>query len=89
MDSILRKADVSSLPKADVAVFVGTEFDALVGRSGDDEPTRLTPWGEIAWQLGRTRAEKEQLFAAVAEHVPSDWHRLAMSFERCCHPGRF
>ena len=74
VDSILRKADVSTLPKADVAVFVGTEFDALVGRSGDDEPTRLTPWGEIAWQLGRTREEKERLFAAVAPH---DEQRLA------------
>ena len=74
VDSILRKADVTSLPQADVAVFVGTEFDALVGRSGDDEPTRLTPWGEIAWQLGRTREEKERLFAAVAQH---DAQRLA------------
>ncbi len=74
VDSILRKADVTSLPQADVAVFVGTEFDALTGRSGDGEPTRLTPWGEIAWQLGRTREEKEQLFAAVAQH---DEQRLA------------
>lgn len=74
VDSILRKAEVTSLPQADVAVFVGTEFDALTGRSGDDEPTRLTPWGEIAWQLGRTREEKERLFAAVAEH---DAQRLA------------
>lgn len=74
VDSILRKAEVTSLPQADVAVFVGTEFDALTGRSGDDEPTRLTPWGEIAWQLGRNREEKERLFAAVAEH---DSQRLA------------
>ncbi len=74
VDAILRKADVKSLPVADVAVFVGTEFDALVGRGGDDEPTRLTPWGEIAWQLGRTREEKERLFAAVARH---DAQRLA------------
>ncbi len=74
VDSIFRKADVTSLPQADVAVFVGTEFDALTGRSGDGEPTRLTPWGEIAWQLGRTREEKERLFAAVAQH---DAQRLA------------
>ena len=74
VDSILRKAEVTSLPQADVAVFVGTEFDALTGRSGDGEPTRLTPWGEIAWQLGRTREEKERLFAEVAQH---DEQRLA------------
>ena len=41
------------VPKADVAVFVGTEFDVLKGRGGDGEPVRKTPWGEIAWQLGR------------------------------------
>lgn len=63
IDSILERAEVKTVPKADVAVFVGTEFDALSGRSGDGEPTRLTPWGEIAWQLGG-----EQLFATVAEH---------------------
>ncbi len=63
VDSILLKAQVDSIPIAATAVFVGTEFDALVGRKGDGEPTRKTPWGEIAWQLGGAEA-----FAKVAQH---------------------
>lgn len=63
VDAILKKAQVSQIPTADVAVLVGTEFDVLKGRGGDGEPIRKTPWGEIAWQLG-----KEKSFAAVAEH---------------------
>ena len=43
---------------------MGTEFDSVTGRGGDDEtPLRRTPWGEIAWHLRR-----EASFAAVAEH---------------------
>src|SRR5205085_12642525 len=62
--AILDHAQVKSVPRADTAVFVGTEFDSLTGRGGKDgEPLRKTPWGEVAWQLGRERA-----FAAVKEH---------------------
>ena len=63
VDRILTKADVSTIPKAQTAVFVGTEFDAITGRKGEGEPTRKTPWGEIAWQLGGAEA-----FAKVAQH---------------------
>lgn len=63
VDSILSKAQVSTIPVANTAVFVGTEFDALTGRKGVGEPTRKTPWGEIAWQLGGQDA-----FAVVAGH---------------------
>ena len=42
---------------------MGTEFDAIQGRKGDGEPTRKTPRGEIAWQLGG-----EAAFAKVAQH---------------------
>ena len=63
VDTILTRAQVSAVPKAKVAVFVGTEFDVLDGRGGDGEPHRKTPWGEIAWQLGG-----EKSFAAVAKH---------------------
>ena len=50
---ILQEAKVDSIPSAATAVFVGTEFDSLVGRGGTNgEPLRRTPWGEIAWQLG-------------------------------------
>lgn len=61
---ILDEAKVNSVPEAAVAVFVGTEFDSISGRGGDDgTPLRKTPWGEIAWQLGG-----EAGFAVVAEH---------------------
>ena len=63
VSSILSKAQVPMVPKADIAVFVGTEFDAISGRKGSGEPTRKTPWGEIAWQLGGEKA-----FAKVAQH---------------------
>src|SRR5258708_5007298 len=63
VSSILTKAQVRMVPKAAIAVFVGTEFDALSGRRGAGEPTRKTPWGEIAWQLGGPEA-----LAKVAQH---------------------
>lgn len=63
VDRILKKAEVATVPKAAVAVFVGTEFDVFQGRGGDGTPKRKTPWGEIAWQLGGEKA-----LAAVAEH---------------------
>ena len=61
---ILVKAGVESVPQAATAVFVGTEFDSITGRGGDDgTPNRKTPWGEIAFQLG-----DEEALALVAEH---------------------
>jgi hypothetical protein len=61
---LLKSAKIPSVPEAAVAVFVGTEFDSLSGRGGDDgTPKRKTPWGEIAYQLGG-----EAAFAVVAEH---------------------
>lgn len=61
---LLAKAGVAGVPKAEAAVFVGTEFDSISGRGGSDgTPLRKTPWGEIAFQLGR-----EAAFAVVAEH---------------------
>ena len=61
---ILEKAAINTIPRAAVAVFVGTEFDSLSGRGGDDgTPNRKTPWGELAFQLGGDKS-----FAAVAEH---------------------
>ncbi len=61
---ILEKAGIKTIPRSAVAVFVGTEFDSIVGRGGDDgTPNRKTPWGEIAFQLGGNKA-----YAAVAEH---------------------
>jgi Protein of unknown function (DUF499) len=61
---IIEQADIKNLPTAHVAVFVGTEFDSIKGRGGNDgTPLRKTPWGEIAFQLGG-----EAAFQIVAEH---------------------
>jgi hypothetical protein len=62
--SLLDQAGVQTVPGAATAVFVGTEFDSLTGRGGNDgTPLRRTPWGDIAFQLGR-----EKGFAVVAKH---------------------
>src|SRR5262249_46939433 len=61
---ILEKAGVQEVPSAAAAVFVGTEFDSVQGRGGDDgTPNRKTPWGEIAFQLSGVDG-----FKAVADH---------------------
>ena len=61
---LLAKASIRNMPECNTAVFVGTEFDVLIGRGGDDDtPKRMTPWGEIAWQIGGKDA-----FAVVAKH---------------------
>ncbi len=62
--SILEDAGVKTVPASAVAVFVGTEFDSLTGRGGNDgTPLRKTPWGEIAFQLGGKEG-----FATVSRH---------------------
>jgi hypothetical protein len=64
VSTLLTKAGIAGVPKAEAAVFVGTEFDSISGRGGKDgTPLRKTPWGEIAWQLGGAKA-----FATVDEH---------------------
>lgn len=60
---ILDQSGMRTVPKADIAVFVGTEFDSISGRGGSREPLRKTPWGEIAFQLGGTDG-----FEIVSEH---------------------
>jgi hypothetical protein len=61
---ILQDAGVTVPPVAETAVFVGTEFDSISGRGGDDgTPPRRTPWGEIAFQLAR-----EEGFRLVEAH---------------------
>ncbi|MBI5922415.1 MAG: ATP-binding protein [Betaproteobacteria bacterium] len=65
VSKILERAGVKTVPdNCAIAIFVGTEFDSVTGRGGDDgTPRRQTPWGEIAWQLGGAEA-----FAHVAKH---------------------
>jgi hypothetical protein len=61
---VLARAGLKSVPQAAVAVFVGTEFDSISGRGGQNgAPLRKTPWGEIAFQLGGKEA-----LEVVAEH---------------------
>jgi hypothetical protein len=64
VSTILDQAGINSIPEAATAVFVGTEFDSIQGRGGDDgTPKRKTPWGEIAFQLSG-----EDGFNIVSEH---------------------
>jgi hypothetical protein len=63
VDKILERSGLASVPAAATAVFVGTEFDSIAGRGGEGEPVRMTPWGEIAFQLAG-----DQGFEAVKEH---------------------
>ncbi len=64
VSSICEEAKVESVPEAAIAVFVGTEFDSISGRGGNDgTPLRKTPWGEIAFQLGGAEA-----FEFVKDH---------------------
>lgn len=68
---LLSAAGVREMPKAATAVFVGTEFDSIKGRGGDDgTPTRNTPWAEIAWQLGLSGGKEAatDALALVATH---------------------
>ncbi len=62
--SILDHAGVKSVPQAATAVFVGQKFDSIHGRGGEKgELRRLTPWGEIAWQLGGAKG-----LSVIAQH---------------------
>ena len=64
VSQILDKAGLDEAPTAATAVFVGSEFDSIKGRGGDDgTPLRKTPWGEIAFQLGG-----EKMFEIVRAH---------------------
>ena len=75
VSDILHKAGTSVIPDTAVAVFVGTEFDVLTGRGGENgEPIRKTPWGEIAYQLNGKKSleilsQHEQEMTAPAGDV--------------------
>ena len=58
VNEIIKRAKIPEIPKAAVAVFVGTAFDFVKGKGEKDEPIRKTPWGEIAWQLGGSKGFK-------------------------------
>ncbi len=61
---IIEKAGINKIPFAKTAVFVGTEFDSIKGRGGENGiPLRKTPWAEIAFQLSGIEG-----FKVVREH---------------------
>jgi hypothetical protein len=68
---LLTAAGIREIRKAATAVFVGTEFDSIKGRGGDDgTPLRKTPWAEIAWQLGLASGKEaaQETLALVTTH---------------------
>ncbi len=72
VQNILERGGIQTVPDGcAVAVFVGTEFDSITGRGGEDgTPLRKTPWGEIAWQLGGADAFANVGRARRAVHRP-------------------
>ncbi|MCR4433941.1 MAG: DUF499 domain-containing protein [Caldiserica bacterium] len=60
---LLKSANLDTVPRARVAVFIGNWFDFLVGVGVNGEPKRQTPWGDLAWQLGGP-----SLYSLVEQH---------------------
>ena len=63
VSDLLQRAELESVPRARVAVFIGNRFDFVVGAGAEGEPRRKTPWGDLAWQLGGL-----ELFEQVRKH---------------------
>ncbi|BAQ63189.1 predicted ATPase (plasmid) [Geminocystis sp. NIES-3708] len=86
VNKILNQAEINSVPEAAVAVFVGTEFDSIRGRGGDDgTPLRKTPWGEIAYQLGGEEAfEKVSIHEAEFTEPKGDVIRSFLPQDKPC-----
>lgn len=100
VDGILGEAAVANIPEAATAIFVGTEFDSIKGRGGNDgTPRRLTPWGEIAFQLGGAPAleivaqhETEQVAPGgdvIAQILPTEKPTLILLDELMNYVSRF
>lgn len=52
VSELLKEAKLENVPKAQVAVLSGEDFDPAHGEEGaKGEPKRRTIWGELAWQL--------------------------------------
>lgn len=64
---LLEQAGLDDVPGADVVVFVGNRFDFVEGVGAEGEPKRKTPWGDLAWQLAKSRNDFS-LFRAVDRH---------------------
>jgi hypothetical protein len=64
---LLKEAGLERVPRAPVAVFVGNRFDFVTGTGDPGEPRRRTPWGDLAWQIGK-QIGNPALFEHVAAH---------------------
>ena len=60
---VVKEANLSSVPKTNVACIDGTHLDALLGDKKKEGVTVRTLWGEIAYQLGGAK-----LYELVKEH---------------------
>lgn len=64
---LLEQAGLDAVPVADVTVFIGNRFDFVVGVGAEGEPRRRTPWGDLAWQLAKSRNDPS-IFSTVEQH---------------------
>src|SRR5690606_12622186 len=81
VDRILTKAEVNEIKTAKIAIFVGTEFSSVNGRGEEGEPIRLTPWGELAFQINGIKGY--DLFAELDKtFIPPSGDDLNKLFDR-------
>lgn len=81
VDRILAKAEVDEIKTAKTAIFVGTEFSSVNGRGEEGEPIRITPWGELAFQIGGIKGF--ELFAELDKtFIPPGGDDLNRLFDR-------
>jgi len=81
VDRIMTKAEIDEIKTAKVAVFVGTEFSSVTGRSEEGEPIRKTPWGELAFQIGGIKAF-EQFAELDKSFIPPGGDDLNKLFDK-------
>lgn len=80
VDRILSKAEVNEIKTAVTAIFVGTEFSSVNGRGEVGEPIRMTPWGELAFQISGIKGY--ELFAELDKnYIPPSGDDLNKLFD--------
>lgn len=68
LDELLSSAEVSDIPKAHRAVFVGMKFNAATPRKKPDGTVIHTMWGELAYRLGEDAGgQGAEAYALVAD----------------------
>lgn len=81
VDRILSKAGIDEIKTAKTAIFVGTEFSSVNGRTEEGEPIRMTPWGELAFQIGGIKGF--ELFSELDKaFIPPSGDDLNKLFDR-------